>query len=671
LRRAAGAVFLAALAARLAFVFLADEPLLFGHQQHYLNGALGIVEHSRALEFILREEDWRTWGGQWTMAPLYYLFAAAVFAVFGPHLPALQAAQCVLDSGVAVLVAWLACRVAGPRGWWAGLLYALYWPSIEMCQRTMTENAHTPLLVAGMAALVRVAAPEGGLPLRRAVGAGVLLGLSVLARAVGMAFVPLAAAWLLWTSGWRRSWRAILGFTLGAAAVIAPWTARQWWIVGDPSPIESVSIYNLWADNTLVDEQRLARQEYFLAREPTPAARRALAVYYAKQGITERWHLYPEKVWTHFRHFVRPEGLWVLLGAQQPWPAWRHLARLVLDDAILLIAVPLFAFFLVAGPASPERRLLLLWTAYYLLIVVVVFHNEIRYRSALAPFALAGAAGGAALLGRPERPRRGRALAGAALALALLLVMTAPFLGPAGRAVRAWWRFEPTPEGVAAAARADPGAARPWTSYGRWLAGHGRFPEALEAYREAHRRVDHHWTPRTVFPRLLAEAGRTEEAAAATAVAHELSRSADPWLVLELAWRDLPPPRGLSIDVGGNDYGAVRGFEGPLGDHRWTRHRAWLRIVPAETAAAYDVALEMASPEPSRFEHPEVRVSVQGGTDARFTIGRQRGVYVLRTPAPQDRLLLVRLEAPTWSWPGHPAEQGVAVYGMTVAPVRE
>jgi hypothetical protein len=671
-RRRAALVFLAALAARLAFVFVADEPLLFGHQHHYLNGALAIVENPHPWDFILRHEGWRLWGGLWTMAPLYYLFAASVFAAAGPHLGVLQAIQCGLDAGVAVLVGWLGVRAAGPRGWWAGLAYSVYWPSIEMSQRTMTENLHTPLLVAGMAALVHLhdpAGPREGVPPRRALLAGVLFGLSALARAVGLAFAPLAAGWLVWTVGVRRSWRAALTFLVATVAVIAPWTARQWWLVGDPSPIESVSVYNLWADNSLVDEHRLVRQEYFLAKEETPAARRALAVYYAKQGITERWRLYPEKVWTHFWHFLRPEGLWVLLGAEQPWPLWRHLVRILLDDAILLAAAALFAVWLVAGPPSPPRRLLALWAVYYLLMVVVVFQNEIRYRSALVPFVKAGAAWGAQVLWTAESRRRASTAAGGALALAVLAVMLVPFAGPGRRALRAWWAFEPTPEGVRAAADADPLSARPWTTYGRWLAAAGRFPEAAAAYEEARRRMDHHWAPRAVLPRLLAEAGRAEEAASALQAAHELSRTSDPWLALEVAWRELPPPRAMAVDVGGSDYGAIRGFELPEGDHRWTRHRAWLRLAPVETAAAYDVTLEMAAPPPAPDGPREVKIHADGA-DVRFVVDAERRAFVLRVPAPASGPLVVRIDAPTWTRAGQPAGQGVAVYRMTVAPAR-
>jgi tetratricopeptide (TPR) repeat protein len=250
-------------------------------------------------------------------------------------------------------------------------------------------------------------------------------------------------------------------------------------------------------------------------------------------------------------------------------------------------------------------------------------------------------------------------------------VMLGPFVGPATRAARAWAAFEPTPEGVRAASDADPRSARPWTRYGRGLAASGRFPEALLSYQEAHRRIDHHWAPRVVFPRLLAESGRPEEARQATQVAHALSRTADPWLMLEVAWRELPPPRGTSVDLGGDDYGAARGFELPEDGGRWSRHRAWLRILPAEAARAYDVTLEMSSPDPSPQPHPEVVVGVQGGARSRFTLAPERRGYVLRTPAPSEGLLLLRLDTPTWTRAGHPAGLGVLVHRMTLAPVRE
>ena len=126
------AVFALALAARLLFVFGADEPLLYAHQYTYFTNALRIAEHPHALAYVLRSDEWRTWDQHWTIAPLYHLFAALVFRVFGPHLVTLRVIQCALDAGVAVAVAALGRAAAGRRGVWAGAVYALYWPAVEM-----------------------------------------------------------------------------------------------------------------------------------------------------------------------------------------------------------------------------------------------------------------------------------------------------------------------------------------------------------------------------------------------------------------------------------------------------------------------------------------------------------------------------------------------------------
>src|SRR5262245_10601014 len=195
------ALFAIALAARLAFVVLLDQPLLFQHQYTYFTSALRIAEHPHPLRYVLSSDDWRLWDGHWTIAPLYYLFAAAVFRLFGPHLLPLQLIQCVLDSLVAVGVACLGRRLAGPRGDWAGVVYALYWPAVELPSWTMTENVHTLLLVGGVLLLGSEAAARAE---RRALaGGGFLVGLSALARSVSSAFLGLLVLLRLWRDGVR------------------------------------------------------------------------------------------------------------------------------------------------------------------------------------------------------------------------------------------------------------------------------------------------------------------------------------------------------------------------------------------------------------------------------------------------------------------------------------
>jgi hypothetical protein len=196
-------------------------------------------------------------------------------------------------------------------------------------------------------------------------------------------------------------------------------------------------------------------------------------------------------------------------------------------------------------------------------------------------------------------------------------------------------------------------------------------------------------------PRLLAMAGREDEAGAALREIDLFSWDADPWLVLETAWRDLPAPTADEIRVGHGDYGAVRGFfhprgrgvehagarhtwslyergigpMPPAGPHRWTRAHAWLRLVPTRPAAGHEVTLAMGAPFPSTLDSPEVSVTIGGTAPVRLRLGRDVAEYRLAARTPPGQPLVVRIDAPTWCRAGEPAEQGVRVDRLAVSPL--
>jgi hypothetical protein len=157
--------------------------------------------------------------------------------------------------------------------------------------------------------------------------------------------------------------------------------------------------------------------------------------------------------------------------------------------------------------------------------------------------------------------------------------------------------------------------------------------------------------------------------------------------VLEAAWRELPPPRTDEIRVGGDDFGAVRGFyhsrpapqlglewaryDGPVpppGPHRWTRGRAWLRLIPETQAPAYTVTIEMGSPFPSPLESPEIEVTLNIEVVHRLRLTREVRAHAVPISLRSGEPLVVRIQAPTWSRPGEPAEQGIRVDGLSVKP---
>ena len=418
------------------------------------------------------------------------------------------------------------------------------------------------------------------------------------------AFVPLAALWRARLARTRReAVQAAAVLALSAAAAVLPWTARNVFVIGDLVPVESISVYNFWDDNAFVDGDRRRHQE---ARDRQPAhARRAAQPGHVVRVAGDRPQ--PRR--------LRREGLAEPACTSSAWTActsccasrsrirrWRHAALILLDDTVMLATVPCSSSSWRPAPRSPARSLILLWSGYYLLMVVVIFHNEIRYRSTLMPFALAGAAGGAALLADPAGAGAARPCAApCSWALVCAAGMLAPYVVPAvarravhldaARACSRGWTPATSPARKASSFRAaseDRVAARPWLVFGSALARAGEPARALDAYRRAEERKAYVWTPRLVRPQLLAEAGLP--VADALAEADAFSWHVDPWLALEVAWRALPAPRTDEVLLARGDYGAVRGFTLPRRDHRWSMDRAWIRLRPVTTAAAYVVS---------------------------------------------------------------------------------
>jgi hypothetical protein len=694
--RPLGLVFVLALAVRVGMVFYQDWPLLYPHQYNYFTGGLRIAQHPAPWRYLLTSDEWRVWSGGGTIAPLYFAFVGAVFRAFGPHLLPLRLIQCVVDALVAVAVASLGRRLAGPLGVLAGVAYALYWSAFEMPNWTMTENLHSILLVGGIALLAAEPERPG---IFRAALAGLLLGLSGLARSVSSLFVGIAAFWRLTIgrlerSALLRNLAAAAAVLLAGASVTLAWTARNTLVISDPVFIETVGFFNLWDDNaaSLVTRDKYDQQLKIINQQATPSAGGRLALLFTWRNVTRNPGAFFRKIERNFWHFLRPEVANNLLVYQYPDSPTNHALALVLDDGLLLAALPLFLAFLLGGGPSPARNLVLAWTVYYLLMVMVVFHTESRYRSPIVPFVLAGAAGGVAALRGADGVRRRLAGIGLAAGLALSLWVSWPCLVAGARALSAHRALAPVAAAldrgdlaeadrlVAAAAAKDPASARPWFEYGHALALRGRAAEAAAAYQRGQSLPALDWVPQVVLPRLLLESGQTEEAAKALRVANKLSWEQDPWILLEIGWRELPPPRTDELVLAQGDYGAVRNFFYPHGagvavdryksaaPHRWTRHRAWIRVLPTVAAPRFKVTIEMGSPSPSPVANPEVEVRVNEGPPTRLVLSSEVRPYTLEAATTPGAPVVVRIDAPTWSKIGQPAEQGVRVDRVRVEP---
>lgn len=156
--------------------------------------------------------------------PLYPVFLAAVYAVFGTHYEAMWYVQAVLKSLTIFPVYCLGKRLFSPSiGLWAAGLYALY-PSFDMVATLYRENLVTFVLILFLCALV-VAMREH----RRSalLAAGVLAGCLMLANTIFL-LLPLTLGVVgVLDPRVRPQGRRLVGMILIALLVYLPWQVRS------------------------------------------------------------------------------------------------------------------------------------------------------------------------------------------------------------------------------------------------------------------------------------------------------------------------------------------------------------------------------------------------------------------------------------------------------------
>jgi hypothetical protein len=159
--------------------------------------------------------------------PLYPVLLGALFRVTpGAGVLAGQLLNVFLGTIAVLLAAVVGSRIGGVRaGLAAGLVTALYPPLVANDAVLLAESVSVVLLLAVVLLLL-----DG-----RVVWAGIASGLLVLTRPSAQAFALAVMAWLVWKLGWRHAVR----YGLVVAAVVLPWTARNWLLIGSPVVVTS------------------------------------------------------------------------------------------------------------------------------------------------------------------------------------------------------------------------------------------------------------------------------------------------------------------------------------------------------------------------------------------------------------------------------------------------
>ena len=174
--------------------------------------------------FVARENwfghDMRSW-----RAPLYPGFLAAVYGLFGYSHPAVMVVQSLLGAGTAVLVFAIAGAIRPQAALTAGFAAALYMPLVASASEVMTETLFAFLMLSALYLSVSTRHTiDAARPRLLTVGAAI--GLAALTRPVALLLWPVEMLHSQFTG--RGRWRRCLWISLGVAATVAPWTARNY-----------------------------------------------------------------------------------------------------------------------------------------------------------------------------------------------------------------------------------------------------------------------------------------------------------------------------------------------------------------------------------------------------------------------------------------------------------
>jgi 4-amino-4-deoxy-L-arabinose transferase-like glycosyltransferase len=228
-------------------------------------------------------------GDSYRANPVMPVYLAAVFRVFGERYEVARLGQALLGAGTCVLLFRIGSLVAPEVGVLAGLLLAFYPAHVYLAGVFYVDCVQTFLCTWLLYVVLRGA--ESRRPFVLGLGAGLLLGLAMLARPIVGAYLPcLCGVWLLAD---RRPWRARIvvcaACVLGVAFALSPWLVRNERAYGRLLPVSSGFATKLWQGNNELArggpddrDMMVGTPDWYarLEREPEPA-RRALAAKYA------------------------------------------------------------------------------------------------------------------------------------------------------------------------------------------------------------------------------------------------------------------------------------------------------------------------------------------------------------------------------------------------------
>ncbi len=623
--------------------------------------------------------------------PLYPLFLAVIFRLFGAEISAARIVQALLSAATVPLIyLWVQRRHGTRAGLVAAALGALYFAFVVQTTVLLTEPLFLFLFALGWVLLDRgIERPAWWTSL----ATGALFGLATLTRSIGLPLVVLAAIGHAWgaarhrardlpsselafrnsaapadkatkrLSGRARLIVAALSVLAGAALVLLPWTARNALVHHAVILVDTTGTTNLWMDNDpLLGRDRVKAE---LLKYPE-GERQGLAVREGIRAIAADPGRFLEKCWQEIKKFASLEYVDDFVARPAIWyPPGEVWSRILLGDALYLLIL-LAGLAGLAGSQTRSKGLDLLWLA-YVPATTTLFHVELRYR---LPFVLALLPYSAFALAHPrrvwsiQRTRPSRAVLAGLAVVVLVGILLAHANYPAlslqvtrkrlhvALGQRAMLRGDPhkAEEQARSALSVYPESAEAGVLLARALRAQGRVEEAEQALRRAIAYRSGHPHPHLLLGDLLHDQGETEEASEQLSYERTSLEDLQRW-----AWDNFAGPAPTALDLGsGLELGDILGWHLPERtsegtSFRWSDERVSFRLAPPAGTGPARLTLRLAAGRPGDLPLPSAEVWLAGRLLARFPVENGWHSYTVEIEEPPaEGVLLVEVRTETF-----------------------
>jgi 4-amino-4-deoxy-L-arabinose transferase-like glycosyltransferase len=374
-RRTLYLVFFLALLTRVAFILTQQDGFYFPDST---------MDSQTAVKLLSVGE----FGGGFGRAPGYPVFLAAVYWLFGESIFAIRLVESFMGALLAVIIAQIGRRVGGEMvGALAGVVWAVYPLGIFVAGLVYPTGLTAMFLACGVYCLLPATHEE--LSAKGVFAGGLFFGLAALTIPVALLTIVVVAGWVFfWVRRCRFRLAALL--LLGAAVSLAPWTARNFFVLGRLVPVQANFEGHVRIPVGMTSDGRIMTVQADPRSGGVSAIFRRLDLYTVRfrRNFVHFWELYPSGI------TMNEKGYRENLHAKDSRIVEETIYapnRLITTISILSTG-PVFFFALVGTAAmwlrkDLRRQLSILWImALSFAVGYALVYGKMRYRIPVEPY---------------------------------------------------------------------------------------------------------------------------------------------------------------------------------------------------------------------------------------------------------------------------------------------